>query len=147
MYSYNELYLSGAQRNIGSLFERSLSVMSASDFTYRFLNSHISKAFENGNPNYLAGKSGAELYIELTGRDEIEDVILDKPSISYWCGMVYCYAQWYFSCSYEKLFSAISIDELSGLYHPLHEADISKTINIFRNRFNLESDKIQDLIS
>ena len=46
------------------------------NFLNRFIQSDIAEQFENGNPKYIAGKSGAELFLEViektTGDSYIE---------------------------------------------------------------------------
>ena len=113
--------------------------MSSADFTRLFLDSRTAQAWEKGNPTYIAGKSGDELLEEITGQEAQELYHSYDRSAEYWCGYVYCYAQWYFGCSFEKLLSVISVDELRQLYPTLHEADISKVLSLIHNRLYPES--------
>lgn len=134
IHAYNESYLSRAGKTMGALFDAGLMSMSAEDFTRQFLASRTAKAWERGNPAYLAGKSGDELLEEITGNEPRGNAHTFDRSAEYWCGYVYCYAQWYFGCSFDKLLSAVPIDELRGLYPTLHEADISKVMGVIHKR-------------
>ena len=139
IHAYNENYLSRAMRTMGSLFSLGLTGMTIEEFTNRFIGSRIARAWENANPSYLAGKSGEELYLEMMGKDLLFHDSSYDDSVELWCGYVYCYAQWYFGCTFAELFSVIPIDEMFVLYPTLHEADISKTMNIIHKRLYPES--------
>ncbi len=137
-HPYNENYLVHTCPTMGSLFETGLLTMTPDRFTKLFLESRVPVAWENGNPGYLAGKSGAELYMEITGQENKGIPYREDPAAEYWCGYVYCYAQWHFGCSFRELLSAIPADELLQLYHPLHEADISKVMQRIGQCFRRE---------
>ena len=132
--AYNENYLARAGRTMGALFDTALSTMTPQQFSTVFLDSEIVRAWESGNPSYLAGKSGEDIFEELTGLTAPENEHQLYPDAEYWCGYVYCNVQWYFGCSFALLFSVLPPDELLILYRPLHEADISKTISVFHKR-------------
>lgn len=134
IHAYSELYLTGACRIMAALFDSALGTMTPSEFAGLFLDSTVAVSWEAGNPKYIAGKSGEEILEEITGRNLVVSTQPKDRSASYWCGHVYAYAQWYFGCRFAELFSAIPIEELLPLYTPLHEADISKTMNTFRRR-------------
>ena len=133
-HPYNENYLVYACPTMGSLFETGLLTMLPEEFSRLFLNSRIPIEWEHGNPAYLAGKSGLELYEEMTGQNIKGKPCREYPEEEYWCGYVCCYAQWYFGCTFHDLLSAVPLSELLMLYHPLHEADISKTLQIIQDR-------------
>ena len=139
IHAYNENYLSRAGKTMGSLFDSGLTSMSSADFTRLFLGSHTAQAWEKGNPAYIAGKSGDELLEEITGQTAQEVNHSYDRSAEYWCGYVYCYAQWYFGCSFNRLLSVLPVDELCHLYPTLHEADISKVIDLVHKRLYPES--------
>ena len=132
--AYNENYLTRAGRTMGALFDTALSIMTPQQFSTVFLDSEIVRAWESGNPSYIAGKSGEDIFEELTGLTAPENEHQLYPDAEYWCGYVYCNVQWYFGCSFALLFSVLPPDELLILYRPLHEADISKTISVFHKR-------------
>lgn len=86
---------------------------------------------ENGEPAYLAGKSGieiaADVILETSGM-----VLKAAPedhfgrSREYWIGWAVCYYQWFSARSFSEIFQQISFDDLQNMYDMLHEADITK---------------------
>ena len=102
---------------------------------YYCLNMFISKRIENGEPAFLAGKSGIEvasdIVFESTGRHlEVEPQEHFGRSPEYWIGWAVCYYQWYSSRSYNDIFKVLSFDDLKRMYYMLHEADITRFVDI-----------------
>ena len=62
-HAYQEMYLSNAQALLGDAFDYAINACSISgnDFVKLFSVSSVSKRIENGEPAYLAGKSGIEV--------------------------------------------------------------------------------------
>ena len=94
---------------------------------------------ENGEPAYLAGKSGieiaSEVVFETTGK-ELTEVPTDRldRSTEYWIGWAIAYYQWWSGRKYSAIFKAFPFDELQKMYYTLHEADISKFADIADER-------------
>lgn len=104
------------------------------DAAQAFVNSGLARRFEQQNPAYVAGKSGAELARFLAD-------YLHKPlashlparyerSVDYWVGWSVAHFQLVTGRPYRAVFDAVPYNELAGMYHPLHEADESKFIEI-----------------
>ena len=51
-------------------------------------------------------------------------------SIEYWIGWAIAYYQWYSDRSYSEIFEVYSFEDLQNMYYPLHEADITKFVEI-----------------
>ena len=90
---------------------------------------------ERGEPACLAGKSGIELamdiVIETKGQElRIEQQTNFNRSAEYWIGWAVAYYQWHSGRTYSDIFNVLSFDDLYQMYHPLHEADISKFTDI-----------------
>ena len=90
---------------------------------------------ENGEPAYLAGKSGIELaaqiLAETTGMTEQpEQPERYARSCEYWIGWAVAYYQWYSGRKYSEIFEVLSFAELEKMYYTLHEADVSKFAEI-----------------
>ncbi len=51
-------------------------------------------------------------------------------SIEYWIGWAIAYYQWYSARSYSEIFAVFSFEDLLNMYYPLHEAYISKFVDI-----------------
>jgi DNA-binding transcriptional regulator YiaG len=55
-------------------------------------------------------------------------------SKEYWIGWALAYYQWYTSRKYSDILKVVSFDELAQLYYALHEADISKFVDVINKR-------------
>jgi DNA-binding XRE family transcriptional regulator len=115
------------------------------DFLKRFIQSDIAEQFENGNPKYIAGKSGAELFVEVMEKTSGE--VFDARSIEtyersdvYWVGWMLTHYQWYSGRSFKTILETVSYDEFINLYGTLHEADVQKGYEVLEFHFiNSES--------
>lgn len=108
-------------------------------FFGRFLDSDISRQFANGNPKYIAGMSGIELAKKVIEDTEGTPVYAEYRSIGstavYWAGWTLAYLQWYSGLSFKALADkGIRPCLLIKLYPTLHEADISKTTDILKEK-------------
>jgi DNA-binding XRE family transcriptional regulator len=105
------------------------------DFVKLFAMSSASKRMENGEPAYISGKSGIEITVEIIG--EVKGIEIDiEPQDSfgrskeYWIGWAVAYYQWYSGRKYSDIFNVLSYEDLEKMYYTLHEADISKFVDI-----------------
>lgn len=136
IHAYQEIYLSKAQAVLGEAFDYAVNTCSISgeNFIKQFIVSSVSKKMENGEPAYLAGKSGIELVkdiaLETTGKEltEVPPDRLDR-STEYWIGWAIAYYQWWSGRKFNAIFKAFTFDELQKMYYTLHEADISKFVD------------------
>ena len=139
--AYQETYLSNAQASLGDAFVYAVSdcQIPGADFVKLFIASSVSKRMENGEPSILVGKSGIEIaneiILETTGKllDTEPKEHLDR-SKEYWIGWAVCYYQWFSTWSYSDIFNAISYEDMENMYYTLHEADITKFIDIANER-------------
>ena len=141
MRAYQEIYLSKAQSALGDAFDYAVNAckIPGDDFVKLFIVSSVSKRLENGEPSYLAGKSGidiaSDVVFETTGKLlEIEPQVSYERSAEYWIGWAVCYYQWFSARSYSEIFAALSFADLKTMYITLHEADISKFVEIAEYR-------------
>ncbi len=135
--AYQETYLNKAQAALGDAFDYAINTcrISGADFIKLFTASSVSRRMENGEPAYLAGKSGieiaADVLLESTGKQlEAEPQEHFGRSREYWIGWAVCYYQWFSARSYGDIFKVLSYEDLSNMYYTLHEADISKFVDI-----------------
>ena len=135
--AYQETYLSKAQAALGDAFDYAINTcrISGADFIKLFTASSVSRRMENGEPAYLAGKSGieiaADVLLESTGKQlEAEPQEHFGRSREYWIGWAVCYYQWFSARSYIDIFKVLSFDDLANMYYMLHEADITKFVDI-----------------
>ena len=136
-HAYQEIYLSNAQAALGDAFDYGVRVcgVPGENFIKLFTVSSVSKHMENGEPAYLAGKSGIELaaqiLAETTGMTEQpEQPERYARSCEYWIGWAVAYYQWYSGRKYSEIFEVLSFAELEKMYYTLHEADVSKFAEI-----------------
>ena len=135
--AYREIYLSNAQSALGQAFDYAVNdcQISGEDFVQLFSASSISRRMENGEPAVISGKSGIEIAIdvllETTGKqpDAAPSERIDR-SAEYWIGWAVAYYQWYSSRRYGEIFKALPFDDLRKMYYTLHEADVTKFVDV-----------------
>lgn len=137
IHAYQEIYLNNAQAALGDAFDYAVNVchIPGSDFIKLFINSTVSKRIENGEPEYLVGKSGIEIIIDI-----LEETTGQTPNINlqerfsrskeYWIGWAVAYYQWHSGRKFSDIFKAITFNDLQQMYYTLHEADITKFVSI-----------------
>lgn len=137
IHAYQEIYLSKAQAVLGDAFDYAVNVcgIPGADFVKLFTASQVSKRMENGEPAYLMGKSGMETAREVVVETKGLELHIElhehfERSIEYWIGWAVAYYQWFSGRKYSEIFEAVSFEELQKMYYPLHEADISKFVDI-----------------
>ena len=141
-HAYSPLYLSKASRVIGNMLHDAVVEfgLDGAEFLKRFIQSKIAEQFENGNPMYIAGKSGAEVFMEILEKTtgEIYDIGNIKSynrSEAYWVGWMLTYYQWYSGRTFKSILDTVPYNELIGLYSTLHEADIQKSYEVMDAHF------------
>ena len=139
--AYQEIYLNKAQSVLGDAFHYAVNTcgISGSDFIKLFVASSISKRMENGEPAYLAGKSGIEIVVDILAETMGKNVNTEQQvqmgrTCEYWIGWAVAYYQWHSSRKYGEIFKVVSFEDLQIMYHTLHEADISKFADIMDAR-------------
>lgn len=141
IHAYQEIYLNKAQAVLGDAFDYAVNTcgIPGYDFVKLFVASSVSNRIENGEPAYLAGKSGIEIAIEIieetTGQKlRIEPQEHPGRSKEYWIGWSIAYYQWFSGRKFSEIFKAITFDNLQKMYYTLHEADITKFVDIVDSR-------------
>ena len=72
-----------------------------------------------------------EIVAETKGKElQIEPQEHFGRSKEYWIGWAVAYYQWYSGRKYRDIFKVISFDDLQKMYYTLHEADITKFVDI-----------------
>ena len=136
-HAYQEIYLSKAQSVIGDAFDYAVNTCAilGADFVKLFIASSVSKRMENGEPAYLAGKSGIEIVREIVAETKGQELQIEPQehfgrSKEYWIGWAIAYYQWYSGRKYSDIFKVLSFEDLQKMYYTLHEADITKFVDI-----------------
>jgi len=140
-HAYQEIYLSNAQLALGDAFDYAINAchIPGTDFVKLFTVSSVSKRMENGEPSFVAGKSGIEIAVDIiretTGKQpKAEPQEHFGRSKEYWIGWAVAYYQWFSARSYSDIFKGLSFSDLENLYYTLHEADITKFADIADER-------------
>ena len=149
-HAYNQLYLAKASRAVGNMLHDAVYEFNidGSDFLNRFIQSDVAEQIENGNPKYIAGKSGLELYIEVmektTGKKQNAEPVesFDRSDV-YWIGWMLTHYQWYSGRTFKSILDTVPFNELLGLYGTLHEADIQKSYDVLDAHFAQSESKLK----
>lgn len=149
-HAYNRLYLAKSSRAVGNMLHDAVYEFNidGADFLNRFIQSDVAEQFENGNPKYIAGKSGLELFIEVmektTGKKESVELVesFDRSDV-YWVGWMLTHYQWYSGRTFKSILDTIPFNELLGLYGTLHEADINKSYEVLEEHFKRSESKLK----
>ncbi|MCI8609813.1 MAG: helix-turn-helix transcriptional regulator [Firmicutes bacterium] len=137
IHAYQEIYLSKVQWVLGNAFDYAVNTchIQGNDFAKMFIVSSVSRRMENGEPAYLAGKSGIEIVQEVVAETKGQELQIKQQehferSREYWVGWAVAYYQWYSSRKYSDIFKVIPFERLQKMYYPLHEADVTKFVDV-----------------
>lgn len=150
IHAYNRLYLAKVSKSVGNMLHDAVCEfgMSGDDFLNRFIQSGVAEQIENGNPKYIAGKSGLELFMEVmektTGENRYAELVesFDRSNV-YWVGWMLVHYQWYSGISFKSILDTVPFDELLGLYGTLHEADINKSYEVMDEHLEQNESKLK----
>ena len=149
-HAYSPLYLSKASRAVGNMLHDAVIKfgMDGEDFLKRFIQSDVAEEIESGNPKYIAGKSGLELFLEVmektTGKAYDTNLIESyERSPVYWVGWMLTHYQWYSGRTFKSILDTVPYNELLGLYGTLHEADIEKSYEVLDAHFEKSESKLK----
>ena len=149
-HAYSLLYLNKASRAVGNMLHDAVVEfgMDGDDFLKRFIQSDVAEEIESGNPKYIAGKSGLELFLEVmektTGKTYDTELIESyERSPVYWVGWMLTHYQWYSGRTFKSILDTVPYNELLGLYGTLHEADIEKSYEVLDAHFEKSESKLK----
>lgn len=113
-HAYSPLYLSKASRAVGNMLHDAVIEfgMDGEDFLKRFIQSDVAEEIESGNPKYIAGKSGLELFLEVmektTGKAYDTKLIESyERSPVYWVGWMLTHYQWYSGRTFKSILDTV----------------------------------------
>ena len=149
-HAYDQLYLAKASKALGNMLHDAVCEfgLDGTDFLNRFIQSDIAEQFENGNPKYIAGKSGLELFAEVmektTGQKQNAQSVesFDRSDV-YWVGWMLAHYQWYSGRTFKSILDTVPFNELLALYSTLHEADINKSYEVMEEHFKRSESKLK----
>lgn len=134
-YAYDEMYLDDAMNNLGEAIEYS-SLKCGVDpdrFMSFFIQSGYAELFGKGTPRVISGRSGTELVQDIFMDVGLmntfpKSISMDSYSPEYWSGWSLALYQWISGRSFSNIMRRITMKELIGIYHPLHEASEDRII-------------------
>ena len=143
MHAYPSDYLTSAQRIMGDMLDFAVNTceMEIDNYFELFTVSDVSTQFQNGNPTYIAGKTGCELVKEVIAASGMQPVTyedemyLDK-SPEYWTGWALAYYQWYTCRTFMKIHKAVPLEEIVKMYDIYHEMDITHFVDTINGWWN-----------
>ena len=110
IHAYSQLYLSKASRTVGNMLHDAVYEfgIDGGAFLKRFIQSDVAKQFEHGNPKYIAGKSGLEVFLEVmektTGFEMVSEPVKSYDrSPEYWVGWMITHYEADIQKSYEVM--------------------------------------------
>ena len=108
-------------------------------FFISFISSGIASQFETGNPTYVSGLSGIDLYraVKADYYTLLPDYQPVGCSREYWVGWSLAYYQWISNKSFGVILAVVPASEMVTWYTTLHEADITVFVDAMEQRFNL----------
>lgn len=151
-HAYDSLYLSRVSRAIGNMLHDAVIEygIDGKDFLQQFIQSKVAEEIEDGNPKYIAGKSGLELFFEVMEKNKdikYNFILIESYERSdvYWAGWILTHYQWYSGHTFKDIINAIQYDEFLKLYNTLHEADVHKSYEVFDAYFESCESKLKNI--
>ena len=135
---YDEIYLEDVENNIGYMLEYAVCCeLDPVAIWSIFVNSKIAKEIERGNPKYLSGYSGREyldILISSYSFSANKPVLNSECSLNndkyFWTGNAVVKLQYQTCMRFSELEIYLPLEEILDMYYILHEADLSKFIDI-----------------
>lgn len=137
--AYNELYLENAMSVMGTMLDYAVNYhnQDIDEFFLAFLNEKkLSRQFETGQPNIVAGKSGVELYYLVSGKSDKKapDYVEIDRSPEYWVGWILAYCQWSMNRTFKDIITLVKPSEMLKWYPIYHEMDVSHAVSAIEAR-------------
>ena len=128
MSAYAETYVAGARNTFGSMLETGVALFGLELHTFYelFLASPYARLFELGDIAVIAGRSGAELALDVAREYAPKAQFLQPvaPSSVFWTGWALAYYQWACGNSFERINDITPIEEVQQMFQPFHEQDV-----------------------
>ena len=137
--AYNELYLENAMSAMGTMLDYAVNYRhwEIDEFFQTFLETKmLSRNFESGHPDTVAGKSGVELYFCVTGEDakDLPEYVEFDRSAEYWVGWALAYCQWHMNRTFRNITAVVNLSEMLRWYPIYHEMDILHVVGAIEER-------------
>ena len=150
MRAYNESYLNNAMKNLGDMFWFAVCYAryNPDEVFDLFISTGIAESFGKGNPKYVVGRSGQELFCDIlsaAGKPFPPPALYFMPNKTpeYWGGWILAYYQWFYNADFKDIRCGLCFQDLLDLYPTLHEADRQKAVLVLRNRITSKSSPVK----
>ena len=142
--------------NLGTMLEAAQLIDEDASFAWNlFINSKLSERIECGDPKYTLGMSGGEyLLFLLEDNKPIYDKLLSKirnneaihNDVYLWAGYALAQLQYETTMSFKDINKYIPLDYVLTVFNPLHEADLSKFVDIANERiYRLKGNNLRNM--
>ena len=136
--AYPADYLDNAMVTMATMLDYAVNVRfeHIDYFFHSFLLSPYAQQFERGNPTFITGKTGVELYrlvrLDFSYPPPVYTSIDRTPE--FWVGWCLAYYQWYANRTFQEIVAVVSLSEMRSWYPTLHEADIMRFVDAMNQR-------------
>jgi len=141
--AYSQSFLDKAARAIGSMLHDAVVEygLDGEAFLTLFIRSGVAEQVEDGNPKYIAGKSGLELFLEVMEKTSdrafpVKRIEAFDRSPVFWVGWMLTQYQWYSGRTFRRVLETVSYEDFLSLYGPLHEVDVRKGYEVLDSYFS-----------
>ena len=130
-----------AARVLGNLLHAAVinQKLDGDAFLQKFVQSGIAEEFGCGNPKYVAGKSGAELFtdVQLATEGRCNSISIEHfdRTDAYWAGWMLARYQWYSGKGFADILDTVTFQDFLCLYPTMHEADPEKCYEVLDMHF------------
>ena len=149
-HAYNPIYLNKASSAIGIMVHDAVNEFGCvgSEFLYRFACSQAAAEMEAGNPRYLMGRSGLELYLEVEEQTRGRQIITPPVDCSlkskeYRAGWLLAQYQWYSCRTFRDILTAVTFEELADLSPALPGTDLKNIFDKIDEKFVSEESRLK----
>ena len=149
-HAYNQIYLNKASASVGIMVHDAVNEFhcDTAEFLQRFAHSQAAAEMEAGNPRYLIGRSGLELYLEVeeqtTGRQIITPAVdCSMKSREYRAAWLLAQYQWHSGRTFRSILEMVSYEELAELSPSLPSADLKTIFDKLDAKFDKEESRLK----
>ena len=137
--AYDDYYLDITSESLGIMFEIAYykEHLDLNDFFSKFLDSYVCRGFETGDPVIVAGKSASELFAIIMNQEPKSYELNEMIPPEYWAGYTLAIVQNRLNVTFKELVEKIDCNELVNLYFPYSEMDVSKIIDLYKERLGI----------
>ena len=106
----------------------------------RLLVSKYGNLISKGNSAIISGKTGHELFyditLETTKTYEIKkNLLLSSNTKEFWAGWILAYLQWATARSFDNIYEILPFERIIKMYYPYHEMDERRFVDDVTNKF------------